>query len=143
MKKAFAIAALVCAAFGLRAQTVSTIATNNLFEPHSIAIDLSSNLYYLSDSVDNRIVILNPADGSMSVLGAYPFFNPEGLVLARGGAVVADSGNHQIDFVDNQGSVTTIAGSTLGFQNGSGTSAKFSSPSGLAVDGAGNITWRI
>ena len=53
---------------------------------------------------------------------------------------VADTGNHKIRKIDPSGNVTTFAGSgSAGSTDGQGTSAKFKSPSGVAVDSSGNV----
>lgn len=58
-----------------------------------------------------------------------------------GNVYVADYSNKTIRKITPQGVVTTIAGvaGVIGFQDGPGAQAKFSYPSGIAVDGAGNI----
>src|SRR5438105_4148093 len=98
-----------------RGQTVDTVVTN-LFEPHSIAVDDVGN-FYLADSANNRIVKYIPDAGRTVTLagevgvsgtndgpGIFArFFDPEGIVAARGGLVVADSGNHTIRFVTLSG----------------------------------------
>jgi sugar lactone lactonase YvrE len=69
------------------------------------------------------------------------FYYPEGVAVDGSGNVyVADSGNNMIRKIDTNGYVTTFAGSTnSGFVDGNGTNAAFQFPSGLAVDGSGNV----
>jgi sugar lactone lactonase YvrE len=69
------------------------------------------------------------------------FKRPQGLVIAPDGTLyIADTDNHQIRKIDKAGNVTTFAGSiTAGSNDGKGTTAKFKSPSGLALDSAGNL----
>ena len=52
---------------------------------------------------------------------------------------VADTGNHRIRRVAADGSVETLAGSTQGKADGSGSAALFNSPSGISVDPAGVV----
>ena len=65
------------------------------------------------------------------------FQNPLGVISDGTNLYVADRHNHRIrKIVISTGAVTTIAGSgSAGFADGTGTSAKFSSPAGLAIDG--------
>ena len=67
------------------------------------------------------------------------FANPQGIVFARGGLVVADSGNHLIRFVTLNGTVSTLAGSTAGFADGAGHGRPVQLARRLAADAAGNI----
>jgi sugar lactone lactonase YvrE len=53
--------------------------------------------------------------------------------------IVADRDNFKIRKVTQDGVVSTIAGSTAGFADGSGGSAKFAQPLDVAVDAIGNI----
>ena len=79
--------------------------------------------------------------------GVATFFNPEGITgdLA-GNLYVADTGNHAIRKIDPFGTVTTLAGKLpgdplgkSGDSDGVGRQASFANPSGLALDGAGNL----
>ncbi|MEO8427505.1 MAG: hypothetical protein ABI651_10380 [Verrucomicrobiota bacterium] len=54
---------------------------------------------------------------------------------------VADTLNHTIRKVTTAGVVTTLGGmpGNIGTANGTGSAARFSNPTGLAVDGGGNV----
>lgn len=84
---------------------------------------------------------------------AARFRSPRGVAVDSAGNVyVADSGNHTIRKMTPVGTnwvVTTLAGLALrgghwndpvsGSSDGTGSTAQFGNPSGLAVDGAGNV----
>ncbi|ALN59758.1 NHL repeat protein [Lysobacter enzymogenes] len=69
------------------------------------------------------------------------FDDPYGLVRTGNGTLyIADAGdNNRIRMVGADGRVATVAGSKEGFVDGSGLSAAFDTPSGLALDGDGNL----
>jgi sugar lactone lactonase YvrE len=69
------------------------------------------------------------------------FNNPRGMVFdANGNLYIADYSNHKIRRIDTSGNVSTFAGSgTVGGMNGTGTTATFNTPFGLAIDPLGNI----
>lgn len=59
---------------------------------------------------------------------------------AAGNVYVADYRNHCIRKVAPDGTVSTLAGNgTAGFADGQGAAARFTSPRGIASDGAGNL----
>ena len=162
MKKTILFAALLgtmALAGSAQAQSVATVLDRNLFEPHSVAARSNTQLY-VTDSANNRIVHYNADTDAFTVLAGNAsaghadgtalfarFSNPQGIVIARDGVVVADSRNHSIRHVSYEGNVTTLAGATpgtpddekFGLTDGNGTSARFRFPVGLAVDADGNI----
>jgi sugar lactone lactonase YvrE len=61
-------------------------------------------------------------------------------VDGEGIVIVADRLNHRIRKIAADGTVTTLAGTgKAGYADGSGNSARFDAPSGVAVDGEGNV----
>jgi glucose/arabinose dehydrogenase len=68
------------------------------------------------------------------------FSAPFGVaVLPNGNIAVADRDNHRIRLVTPAGVVTTLAGSSDGFVNATGSAARFSQPHGIAALPNGNI----
>ncbi|WP_229423800.1 NHL repeat-containing protein [Massilia frigida] len=69
------------------------------------------------------------------------FSDPFGLVIDRDGNVyVADAGdNNRIRKITPEGVVSTLAGASEGLADGTGAAAAFHTPSGMAIDGAGNL----
>ncbi|HEY9843958.1 MAG TPA: spondin domain-containing protein, partial [Candidatus Obscuribacterales bacterium] len=69
------------------------------------------------------------------------FQRPGGMVLdPPGNLYVADTGNHAIRKLGADGRVSTLAGNgSAGFGDGPADQARFNSPNGLALDGAGNL----
>jgi gliding motility-associated-like protein len=132
------------------ANGIGTAASFN--EPFGVATDVNGNIYVV-DHLNNEIRKITPA-GLVSVFagsGAQgkangnasvaTFNNPTGIAVdVAGNVYVADVSNNLIRKISPAGLVTTLAGSGLnGSADGPGATATFSNPSGLAVDGAGNI----
>ncbi len=69
------------------------------------------------------------------------FKNPQGVAVDSSGVVyVADTANNRIRRIAPDGTVTTLAGDgTTGFQDGTGTQARFNAPQGVAADNQGNV----
>jgi hypothetical protein len=126
----------------------------------SVAADSSGNLY-VADTANHTIRQITPAGtvntlaGSAGISGsadgtgpAARFNQPQGVAVDKTGNVyVADTGNHTIRLIAPDGVVSTLAGSAgnYGSTNGTGGSARFYQPEGVAVDNAGNVyvadTW--
>jgi len=114
-----------------------------------ITIDGQGNLY-LADINNFRILKLTPG-GAIHLFagsGAFGFKdgNADEAMFGSINDIVADEqGNiyaldeNRIRKITAQGVVSTIAGSTTGYRDGDGPSAKFNLPNGLAVDKQGNI----
>jgi streptogramin lyase len=81
--------------------------------------------------------------GSADGTGAAARFNgPGGVAVDGAGNVfVADSNNNTIRKITPSGVVTTLAGTAglSGSADGTGAAARFNWPTGVAVDGAGNV----
>ncbi|MFD2584443.1 DUF6443 domain-containing protein, partial [Pedobacter vanadiisoli] len=133
-------------------QTTTTFVSSGLYNPLNTAVDAAGNVY-IADSDNNQIkkvtalgVVTTLAGsyspGSMDGTGASASFqHPSALAVdAAGNVFVSDQQNHKIRKITPAGVVTTFAGSgSPGFANGTGASASFYSPIGLAFDASGNL----
>lgn len=129
---------------------VTTIAGPLQFPPGGITIDKQGNLYIV-DVINSHIHKITPT-------GDISTFAGSGTAGFRDGSageaqfsnnmndiVIDDHGNlyladdNRIRKITADGVVSTIAGSTGGYQDGDAASAKFLRPAGLGIDKQGNI----
>jgi sugar lactone lactonase YvrE len=124
-------------------------------KPVGVAIYSGSGIIYVADSSNKRIRKLTPSGVTTTFAGSSSatwadgqgtsasFRYPSGLTVDSAGVVyVADTWNYRIRKITPLGAVTTLAGtgSSTPFSNGVGTiTATFNYPSGIAVDGSGNV----
>ena len=60
-------------------------------------------------------------------------------VTALDEVIVADTGNHRLRLIDRDGKVSTLAGDTAGYEDGSLGAARFNGPADVAIDRFGHI----
>jgi hypothetical protein len=134
------------------AGVVTTGVIASLNSPEGVAVDSARN-EYMSDTGNHRIRVVSPVGVVTTLAGSgsaafadgtgtsASFFGPSGVAVDSAGNVyVADVYNHRIRVVSPVGVVTTLAGSgSAAFADGTGVSASFNSPYGVAVDNSGNV----
>ncbi|MFN3587967.1 MAG: hypothetical protein ACK4UP_01210, partial [Spirosomataceae bacterium] len=131
------------------ADGVGTAAQFNL--PSGVAMDTQGNIY-VADQLNHRIRKITPAGVVTTIAGSgtagfadgvgtnAQFSRPFGITLdTQGNVYVADRGNQCIRKITPAGVVTTIAGSTRGFADGTGAAARFDEPVGVTTDPDGNV----
>ena len=129
--------------------------------PEGVAVDGAGNVY-VADSGNNAIRKVAPGGAVTTLAGKVPpmgspnstagsadgtgsaaqFDGPAGIAVDRAGNLyVADTNNFEVRKVTPSGVVTTLAGlaGNIGGVDGTGSAARFYQPTGVAVDGAGNI----
>jgi len=135
---------------GSAATTNGTGAGASFNLPRGITVDLSGNVYVgeQNGQVIRRItpggvvtILAGTAGttGSTDAIGTSASFNrPFGVVAdSFGNVYVSDTNNHRIRRITSDGIVTTLAGSTVGFADGTGTSARFNFPETMSIDPLG------
>ncbi len=127
---------------------VSTLVNGGLNYPTGIAVDSTGHLY-VAETGNNRILKITPAGvvsvfagattaGYLDANGTAARFNePYGVAVDAADFVyVVDYGNSRIRKISQAGDVTTFAGSTQGFLDATGTSARFYHPYGIVIEQA-------
>jgi len=122
--------------------------------PSHVAVDSGGNVY-VTDYGGQTIRKITPAGAVTTLAGSYSqqggadgtgsaarFYYPYGVAVDSAGYVyVAEYGNFTIRKITPDGTVTTVAGSTLqtGSVDGTGGAARFNGPTDVAVDSTGDL----
>jgi uncharacterized protein (TIGR03437 family) len=124
--------------------------------PFAVTVDTAGNVYF-TDSFSNNLRKVSPAgvvtlvagngqsdysgDNGPATAAALSF--PTGVAVDGAGNIyIGDSGNNRIRKVSTDGIITTVAGngkSDYAGDNGPATAAALHYPTGVAIDGVGNI----
>ena len=132
--------------------TDGTLTSARFFQPGAVAVDASGTVY-VADTNNHTIrkitffgVVTTFAGtagspGLANGTGSAARFNlPRGLAIDGSGNLYVGATSHAaIRKITPAGEVSTLAGGTAGSADGTGSAARFISPSGLAVDGGGNV----
>ena len=134
----------------------ATAISAQLSYPRGVALDSAGNLY-IADTSNHRIRKVDASGTITTVAGnGTPGFSgdgataisaqlsyPLGVALdSLGHLYIADTSNHRIRKVDASGTITTVAGNgTPGFagDGATATNAQLRTPTGVALDSAGNL----
>ena len=141
---------------GMTGSTDGTGSAARFNQPQGVAVDSKGNVY-VADTGSSTVRQVVAATGAVTTLAGMVgmtgstdgtgstarFNNPAGVAAdSAGNLYVADTGNATIrKIVITTGAVTTLAGMAgmTGSTDGTGAAARFNTPSGLAMDPAGNL----
>jgi sugar lactone lactonase YvrE len=143
--------------FRIRKMTPGGLVSTVIYNPgstipeatHGLIVDAAGNIFSC-DQTNSRIWSFK-TDGTYAVYGFGAGFINGHLTVAKfngptdiiadglGNMYVVDAANCAIRKIDANGYVSTFAGGTCGYADGTGTAAKFQSPTGIAIDKDGNL----
>jgi sugar lactone lactonase YvrE len=139
---------------GVVGRTDGTGTAAKFFYPSGITVT-SAGIVYVADtgnhtfrtvSAAGAVTTLAGATGLSGIadgVGGEALFNyPDGIAIDNSGNLyIADHDNHTIRKMTPAGQVTTLAGAARisGSADGVGGTARFNGPTGVAVDGSGNV----
>ncbi|MFZ1301186.1 MAG: NHL repeat-containing protein [Candidatus Microsaccharimonas sp.] len=119
--------------------------------PYGVAVDASGYVYVV-DYGNSRIRKISPAgvvttlagssSGYANGTGAAARFNDPYAVVVdpiTNNLYITETGNQRVRMVTQAGVVTSLAGQSTGYQDGTGTAARFDDPVGIAIHSDGNI----
>ena len=120
-----------------------------LDQPSGVAVD-GDGYIFIADRGNNRIRQIGPDGVITTILGTEdggdesdreaPLAAPRGLAVGTDGIIyVADTGNHQIDLIDDAGVVSRVAGIEGLSDGGPATQARLLEPVGVAIDADGTL----
>jgi len=140
---------------GLGGKVDATGASARFFYAAGIVVNGTGTTIYVADTGNHTIRAVTAAGAVSTLAGAVGltgiadgaggdalFAYPYGLAVDAAGTIyVADHNNHTIRKITAGGAVTTLAGSAgvAGSADGIGSASRFNGPTGIAVDGSGNI----
>jgi hypothetical protein len=132
--------------------------TASLVNLHGVAIHPQGGFYTIQSSSPAKVRYVTPTGSITTVAGTGTsgFSGDGGLATSamlnyphdvvadgHGNFYIAEQNNNRVRKVDASGIITTVAGSSLGAgfsgDNGPAINAQLATPSGLALDGAGNL----
>jgi sugar lactone lactonase YvrE len=139
---------------GVSGSVNGTGGSARFYQPEGVAVDSGGNVY-VADTWNHTIRAITPGGAVSTVAGlagtngstdgtggAARFYQPQGVAVDGAGILyVADTGNQTIRKIMAGGAVSTLAGlaGSYGSADGTGASAQFYGPAGVAVDGLGNV----
>jgi sugar lactone lactonase YvrE len=118
--------------------------------PSGVAVDADGSIV-VADANNNRIRRISATGVVTTIAGnntgfvdangiSARFSVPASVAIAADGSIlVADTGNNRIRRIASNGDVTTIAGSTAGHVDATGTFAQFDGPNGIAIAADGTV----
>jgi hypothetical protein len=130
--------------------------TASLFYPYGVAVDRSGSII-IADTYHHRIRKVDPSTGLITTIagtGSQGYSGDGGpaalaqiwgpfsvAIDAADRVLIVDGGNHRIRRIESDGTISTIAGTTVGFSGDGGpaTAAQLRDPRAVAVDNAGNV----
>ncbi len=140
---------------GIQASVDGTGSAARFYDPENLAVDAAGNVW-VADGQGDTIREVTPAGvvttfaGEAGIAGfangtgtGAQFNDPLGIAVdASGNLYVGDGGNNAVRKITSAGVVTTLAGSAFGSSgssDGTGSSARFNTPTGVGVDSLGNV----